>query len=265
MRIRNFLLVHSSRSVRAIVKKLMLAELDDIEVIEAEVGSDAMQQLSARSFELLISECQLADMHITELQQRASTHSLNKTPHIIVLKGNQIEGDEDKLAQAGIACLTCAPIVADELIDMINRLCDPRKWRVSERYHIPKSKAVLNVWGMEASAWLINISLGGVLIEVTGDHSELLLQNNPKLTLRFKSPADYYDIKNLPCKLARLDIIKWNDNHKPIVMRGAYIFLELDPKSKMELEQVIMMAKEKEQYMIEELADDAASGHFPLN
>lgn len=264
MRIRNFLLVHSSRSVRAMVKKLMLAELDDIEIIESDAGADAIQQLSMKPFELLISECQLADMHVTELKKWVGTQSLNIDIRFLVISDNEAEGEADKLVQAGMA-LTRAPIVAQDLIDMINRLCNPRKWRAAERFHIPKSKAVLSVWGMEAAARLINISLGGVLIEVSGDRSELLLQNNPKLTLRFKSPADYHSIRNLPCKLIRLDIIEWDANHKPIAMRGAYIFLELDPKSQMELEQVIMIAQEKEQYAAEELADDTPSGNFPLN
>lgn len=228
----------------------MLAELDDVEITESDAGLDALFQLAAKPFELLISECQLTDMHITELQNQAKTHSINKDTQFIVLGGNDAGEEMNRLVEAGLVHWVDTPIDAGILIGKINEICDPRKWRETERFHIPDSKAVLNVWGMEAGARLINISLGGVLIEVSGDRSELLLQNDPKITLRLKSPGDYYDIKDLPCRLTRLDVIEWDNNHKPIAMRGAYVFLELNPKSQMELEQVIMMAKEKEQYAV---------------
>lgn len=255
MRVRNILMVHSSRSVRAMVKKMMLAELDDIAIAESDAGLDALSQLAAKPFELLISEYQLTDMPVTELRNRAKTHSINKDTQFIVLGGNDAGEKMDRLAEAGLAHCVDTPIDAGALIGKINEICDPRKWRKTQRFHIPDSKAVLNVWGMEAGARLINISLGGVLIEVSGDRSELLLQNDPKITLRLKSPGDYYDIKNLPCRLTRLDVIEWDKNQKPIDMRAAFVFLKLDPKSQMELEQVIMMAKEKELYAVEEMME----------
>lgn len=255
MRIRNILMIHSSRSVRAMVKNLMLAELDDVAITESDAGQDALYQLAAKPFALLISECQLTDMHITELQNQARNHSINKNTPFIVLSGDDAGEDRDRLPETGLVHWVDTPIDAGELIGKINEICDPRKWRETERFHIPNSKAVLNVWGMEAGARLINISLGGVLIEVSGDRSELLLQNDPKITLRLKSPGDYYDIKDLPCRLTRLDVIEWDNNHKPIAMRVAYVFLELNPKSQMDLEQVIMMAKEEDQFAVEDMVD----------
>jgi CheY-like chemotaxis protein len=237
------------------VKKMMLAEFDDVAITESDAGLDALYQLAAKRFELLISECQLTDMPVTELQNRVKTHSINKDTQVIVLGGDDADEKMDRLAETGLLHWVETPIDAGVLIGKINEICDPRKWRETERFHIPDSKAVLNVWGMEAGARLINISLGGVLIEVSGDRSELLLQNDPKITLRIKSPGDYYDIKDLPCRLTRLDVIEWDNNHKPIAMRAAYVFLELNSTSRMELEQLIMMAKEKAQYAVEGMVE----------
>lgn len=75
----------------------------------------------------------------------------------------------------------------------------------TDRFHIPDFKAVLNAWGLEAQAQLINISQGGALIEITGDRSELLMQNDPKRVLKIKEPNGYYEISNLSVRLSRLN------------------------------------------------------------
>ena len=96
---------------------------------------------------------------------------------------------------------------------------------------------------MDAEVKMINISRGGAMIEISGDRSELLLQNNPKLTLKIKHADGYYSIHNLPVKLSRLNTIEWNENHKPTAMRVAFVFQDLDQASAIELEQILQTAK----------------------
>ena len=71
MGIRNFLLVDSSRSIRTMIKKYVFAELGDVEIVESDCGQDARNHLFNHSFDLVICNSDLADMHIIDLQMEA--------------------------------------------------------------------------------------------------------------------------------------------------------------------------------------------------
>ena len=96
---------------------------------------------------------------------------------------------------------------------------------------------------MEAEARLINLSLGGVLVEAAGDRSELFLQNDPKLTLRIKTHCDYFIIEDIPVKLARLNTIDWHHNYKPSVMRMVYVFVDLAASARARLGKILETAE----------------------
>lgn len=243
MRMRNFLTIHSSRSIRAIIKKCILAEFGDVQIMDSDLGQDALNLLSNNSFDLVIGNSDLADMHVADFRMKLKAHgSINRNVECIVLCGEHEE--TERLVEAGFEHIVSMPFNPDAFIHKINQICNPRKRRQTERFHIPNSKAVLNVWGMDAEAKLINISRGGVMLEISGDRSELLLQNNPRLTLKIKHQHGYFTIQDMPVKLSRLNAVGWNENHKPTAMRVAFVFVDLDQASAAELEQVLKMAKE---------------------
>lgn len=244
MRIRQLLLVHPSRSIRAVIEKYILAEGGDIEITSCENGENALNVLGEKWFDLVITNNELADMPLHDIKNNFEAHAQNKQIGIIALAGGRNPEDSARLVRAGLANFISPPIDPKDLIGKINQICNPRKWRESERFHIPGSEVVISVWGMEAVSSLINISQGGVLVEVSGDRSELLLQNNPKLDLRIKTPGGYYDIKCLPAKLVRLTAIAWNENYKPNAMQVAYVFLDLESETASELDQIIQLACE---------------------
>jgi CheY-like chemotaxis protein len=225
------------------IKKYVLAELGDVEIVESDCGSDASLKLSEHSYDLVICDSDLADMHIIDLRLEAmEASSKNEGVEFIALCG--AKDGIDRLVDAGFKHIVHLPFNSEEFVKIINQIYNPRKLRQKERFHIPDSKVVIHVWGMEAEGEMINISLGGVLVEISGDRSELLLQNNPKLTLKIKVPAGSYDIKELPVKLARLNVSEWNKDCKPVVLRAAYLFQKLDQNAEAELEQIIQLAKE---------------------
>jgi CheY-like chemotaxis protein len=225
------------------IKKYVLAELGDVEIVESDCGSDAREKLLNSSFDLVICDSDLGDMHLTDLRLEAmEASSKNSGVEYIALCG--AKDGIDRLVQAGFKNIVNLPFNPVEFVKIINQICNPRKLRQKQRFHIPDSKVVIHVWGMEAEGEMINISLGGVLVEISGDRSELLLQNNPKLTLKIRIPVGSYDIRDLPVKLARLNVYAWNKDSKPIVMRAAYLFQNLSQKAADKLEQIIQLAKE---------------------
>ena len=243
MRIRNFLIVHSSRSIRAMIKKYVLADLGDVQITESDHGQNALLLLLNNPFDLVIGNSDLADMHITDFRlELRESQSINENVKFIVLCEDH--GETDRLEKEGFEHIVSMPFDRDAFLLKINQVCNPRKWRQNERFHIPNSRAILSVWGMDAEARIVNISRGGVMIEISGDRSELLLQNNPKLTLNVKHSQGYYVIRDLPVKLSRLNAIRWNENHKPTSMRVAFVFLDLEQAFTVEMEQILQTAKE---------------------
>jgi CheY-like chemotaxis protein len=261
MRIRNFLLVHSSRSIRTMIARLVLAEYGDVEIIQAGNGRDALLSLTKHAFDLVICDTDLEDMPVSEFRlEMMECSTKNKHIEFIAIAGSADELED--LAAAGFKHVMTPPFDPGSLTEKIDQVCDPRKCRQSERFHIPNSKVTINVWGMEAEARMINISRGGVLAEVSGDRSELLLQNNPRLTISVRAPGICHDIKNLPSKLARLNVTRWNRDYKPTTMRVAYIFLALDENSRGELEKVFQLTKETLQ---DALARTCATAAFSVS
>lgn len=244
MRIRKLLVVHPSRSIRLVIEKYVLAEAGDIEITGCEKGDDAIALLEQRWFDIVITYHELADMPLGEMKNKFSASAQNEHIGVIVLADDRSPEASARLVRAGLGHFIMPPFDAKELIGQINQICNPRKWRESERFHIPDSEVVINVWGMAAESKLINISRGGVLVEVSGDRSELLLQNNPKLDLKIKTPGGHYQIKNLSSKLARLTAIGWDDNYKPNTLQVAYVFLDVDSQAANELDQLIQLAQE---------------------
>jgi hypothetical protein len=225
------------------IKKCVLADLGDVRIAESDHGRDALLLLLNNPFDLVISSSNLADMHISDFRlELRESQSLNESVKFIILCEDH--GETDGLEKEGFEHIVRMPFDRDAFILKINQVCNPRKWRQNERFHIPSSKAVLSVWGMDAEAKVVNISRGGVMIEISGDRSELLLQNNPKLTLKIKHTQGYYVIQDLPVKLSRLNAIRWNESHKPTAMRVAFVFLDLEQVFTTELEQILESAKE---------------------
>ena len=225
------------------IARLILAEHGDVEIVESDSGQKALLQVRQELFDLVICDSDLGDMDITVFRYEMVKAAVGfKAAELIALCNTAAEAA--RLADAGFKHITAVPFDPAKFVVQVNSISDPRQWRQNERFHIPYSKVVLSVWGMEAEAKMINISRGGVLIEISGDRSELLLQNNPKLALKIKGPNGYCHIPYLPAKLTRLNAIGWNDKFKPTVMRVAFVFLPLNRAAEAELEQVLQMAKE---------------------
>jgi len=225
------------------IKKYILADLDDVRITESSSGNEAMHWLLSKSFDLVICNCDLEDMPITAFKRKMIEFpSKNKNVGVMVLV--EEDGGVSSLAAATFDHMVKIPFKADEFIGTINQICDPRKWRRAARFHIPDSKVVIKVWEMAAEANMINISRGGVLVEVSGDRSDLLLQNDPKLTIKVSMPACNFTIKKLPVKLLRLNVLEWHSNFKPVLMRLAYAFLDLSEDARSELDQILLLAAE---------------------
>ncbi len=246
MRIRQILLIHPKRSIRALIKKFVFAELSDTEILETENCETALAELNKRPFDVVIANGQLVDMTAGDLKiSLAQTNHNSKTPFIILIE-DENDADEDVLIQKGFEHIVHIRVRPADLIEKINHLCNPRAWRRDTRYHLPDANVTIDIWGTKTEATLINISKGGVMVELNTFQPDLLMKNDISITLRAPTPSGLATISDLTCKLSRLNVTAWHPNNSPAAMRATFIFVDPGEGALNELEEILRTAREDE-------------------
>ncbi len=243
MRIRRLLLIHPSRSTRALIMKYVYSELSDIEILEAESGRQALEEMVASGFDIIVCSDQLKDMDITELKTSLQATPANGHTPLVVISESESGHVRNELASRGFDRVVQIRVRPADLIYKINTLCDPRHWRRDTRYHIPGMGAVIGKHNQKIEAFLINISIGGILVEMTTDHPELLMRDGVEITLKISLPDGLDGIEGLKAKLLRLESVLWKPDFTPVVLRATFVFSELQEAHRKKLEELLKLAQ----------------------
>lgn len=244
MRIRKVLLVHPSRSIRALIQKYIFAELSDIEITEAQDGRQALDHISDKGFDVVVSTDQLKDMGLTEFKSGQESTAYNSHTPLIVISESESNHDRNKLLQQGFDRVVQIRVRPADLIKKINAVCNPRDWRRDARYHIPKALAIIATQKDAHEASLINISMGGVFVELMIEDPCELMTGELSMALQIPFSSGTASIEGLTAKLLRLEAVTWNTDRIPKTMRATFIFDDLKPGPKGKLAELMQMAKE---------------------
>lgn len=244
MRIRQILLVHPNRSIRALIKKYVFAELSDVEFFETENGCNALTELNMNPFDVVIVTTGLIDIPAIELKAKLTQTAHNEMTPFIVLSEDDNGTDRQRLMQLGFQHVVLLRVRPADLIVKINEACDPRKWRKDKRYYIPKAEVLIDTRGQAMDATLINISRGGLLMELISFTPELLMESDLRVTLRVAERTDVHEPRDLPCRLLRVNVTEWQPNSCPAAMRVTFAFTELDSEQNAAIERLLQLAVE---------------------
>jgi CheY-like chemotaxis protein len=243
MRIRKLLLIHPSRSIRALIKKYVYAELSDIEIIEAESGWPALEQMVSDGFDIIVCTDRLKDMGLTELKTNQQTTPANGHTPLIIISESESNHHRNELVAQGFDRVVQIRVRPADLIHKINDVCNPRNWRLDTRYHIPNMDVTIGAHQRKVQAFLINISMGGLLVEMRTDQPDLLLRDGVDITLKIHLADGLNGIEGLKAKLLRLESIKWNPDLTPAVLRATFIFAALEDAQRNKLEALFQLAQ----------------------
>lgn len=243
MRIRKLLLVHPSRSIRALIKKYIFAELSDIEMGEAESGQHALDQLGDKGYDVIISSEQLKDMDLDEFKNHQEATAPNGHTPLIIISESESDHVRDGLVQQGFDRVVQIRVSPGDLIKKINAVCDPRKWRKDARFHIPNATVSITSPNQQLQASVINLSKGGVFVELSTQEPSELMNGGLSLAMQIPKSDTILTIDDLTIKLLRLEAVKWTLGHVPTTMRATFIFVDLEPGPKGKLEELIQMAR----------------------
>lgn len=244
MRIRNILLVHPTRSIRALIKKYIFSELSDVAFIEAETGETALVELDMQAFDIIIIATGLSDMAADQLKIRVAKTNHNATTPIIALCEEENGEARDQWIQQGFEHVVQLRVRPSDLILKIDEVCNPRQWRKDKRFHIPRTKVMLYVAEHQVEGALINLSRGGLLMELVTYDPITLMLGDIRLTLRIPASSDYFDIERLTCRLSRVSVTEWHPNNSPAVMRATFVFDNLTEQQQEQIESVLQRAVE---------------------
>ena len=245
MRIRKLLLIHSGRSTRALIKKYIYSELSDTEIAEADSGQSALAQITSGRFDVLISAEYLDDMGLDVFASKLAFMKPNGRVPLIVISDSESDQAREDLVQQGFSYVVQTRIRPADLIKQIDIVCDPRKWRKDARFHIPNATAVIDTPLQKMEAALINISMGGVFLELCTQDPTALMNGGLSLTLQIPLPGSTAQIDGLKTKLLRVETVDWTKGHLPRTMRATFIFVNLSPNAQGKLEELVQMAKEE--------------------
>ena len=245
MRIRRLLLVHPGRSIRALIKKYIFAELSDVEIIEAGSGLSALAQLKAGPFDVIISAEHLENMGLEDFASKLEAIKPQGRAALIVISDRETDQVRGDLTQQGFEHVVQLRVRPADLIDRINRVCDPRKWRKDARYHIPNAGVIISSPSEKIEATLINISVGGLFVELTTKDPCLLMNGGLSLALQIPLNDASAQIDGLMAKLLRIETVAWTEAHLPRTMRATFIFVDLATGTERKLVELIQMAKDE--------------------
>lgn len=247
MRIRQILLVHPARSTRALIKKYVFAELSDVEFIEAGNAEDALAELQVNPFDVVVVSPGTRDMSLLELKEGVAETEHNRATPLIVLSEDENGEDFEALNAQGFEHVVALRVRPVELIHAINKVCNPRNWRKNERHYIPGAEVLIKVANATAEAHLINISKGGVLLDLISNDPEILLQGDLMLTIWIPESGQENKLDQLPGKLSRLHVLEWHSDNRPAAMRATLIFREMPREKQEQLERLLLLSVEDSQ------------------
>lgn len=243
MRVRKILLVHPVRSTRGLIKKYIFSELGDIEILEAQSGEEAVLMRSTTDFDVILVADQLKDMRIAEVKQAFDNSQGSYPVPLIIISESESAQVRNELVEQGFDRVVQIRLRPSDLIQKINAVCDPRSWRKDTRYHLPNVRVQIEVQAQLIDAKLINISRGGILVELACDQPGLLMGEKIQLTLVVPEDDGLGNIDGLTARLSRIEVLDWHTVGSPSGMRATFIFSGLQPGLQSKLDELLHMAK----------------------
>lgn len=244
MRVRKLLLIHPTRSTRGLIKKYIFSELGDIEVSEAQSGSEAATALTTERFDVIIAADELKDMSIAEFRQELLAAIPDNALPLIIISESESPHVRNELVEQGFDRVVQIRLRPSDLIRKINAVCDPRAWRRDTRYHLANVKATIEAKDRHAEATLINISKGGILVEITCEQPSLLVSEQIRIGLSIDLNDSRGSINGLTARLSRIEVLEWESAGKPNRMRATFVFTDLPGGTKGKLDELLKMAGE---------------------
>ncbi|MCP4148597.1 MAG: response regulator [bacterium] len=223
---RNVLLIHESSTLRRIIKKVLLGELEDIEVKEASSAHDGLSFIRKNKYGAIICDYEVADMELVFLFETIRNEAVNKATPFILLTAKLDTTTIRKLQEKGMKYMV-EPFEPLKITKMVDSVVDARKLRAHERLNIPETFARIHIDSQFIESRIVNISMGGILGDLKYSDEIPKLAQQSKIEVLF--PGEYGNIViSLDGICLRQQVMIWSTPKIPGIVRLAWKFDKLD-------------------------------------
>ena len=244
---RKILLVDSSEMMRRILRGMILANVNDAEVIEAEDAWAAKEIAAQNKIHLILYSWEISDRDGLEVVLKQRRELEDSPPLVLLTSQNQEKHIKDNLGRNTEYVIV--PCSSEELAVRINRLCNPLTLRSNKRYSLHDSTVILQQKTEQITGILINISSGGLLCEFAFNEAYNWAQ-----PLNIQTEISLGDrtvtIPGLYSRLVRLQVCESNPDFTPKKLRVAFEFIQTPGReNKKMLEDVFVWAENREKML----------------
>jgi len=116
------LVVEDSPSMRSYVVNIIENGADDVEIVEAENGYEALKTLPHHKFDAILTDINMPDINGLELVSFLKNHPIYKSIPIMVISTESTAEDRKRAAALGAEEYLSKPFEAPELVDKLRRL-----------------------------------------------------------------------------------------------------------------------------------------------
>jgi CheY-like chemotaxis protein len=241
------LLINESQLLRKIIKAYVLAELTDMVVEAVETSEEGLDQARQKEYDLILSGQEMTGLDGIEIFKRLKQSGPNQdTPFILMTSTSSVE-QQERLARAGLKHILYSPFTAEKLARLIDEVSHPRDKRQHARFNIAGAEAWVYMGEQGVSVAALNVSRAGLLGEFKPPRAYQTSWRPVKLDLIF--PADYGSrrIEGVSASPVRAEVMSWQEDDTPKVMRMAWHFLDLSGAAGRALDEVLGQAKADEE------------------
>jgi CheY-like chemotaxis protein len=225
---RRILIVDDSPTMRRIIGSMILASLSDAEITEARNAYEAWEQLRNSDFHLMLFSWEPSGVAWLNLFMRLGQKPANRRPGSIILTSDVNQPHVREAMKAGASGQLVIPCSQIEMTNVVNRVCNPLTLRLTHRYSLPGTTALIQQEGRSYQAGVINVSNGGLLCEL--EHMEDYKWAMPvTITVTFRIDGKQLAAKGLFSILSRLIVLETNADHSPRRIKAAYRFSKTPP------------------------------------
>ncbi|HJT17414.1 MAG TPA: response regulator [Thermoanaerobaculia bacterium] len=116
------LLVEDSASMRAMLSNAIESGPDEIEIVEATNGFEALKMLPHHKFDAILTDINMPDINGLELVSFLKNHPIYKAIPIMVISTESTAEDRSRAAALGAEEYLAKPFQAPELVDKLRRM-----------------------------------------------------------------------------------------------------------------------------------------------
>ncbi len=243
---RNILIVDHSATIRRILRTMIIGNINDAEVAEAENTTDAQAVLENDTIHLVLFSNESSSEQWLDFIDATKADAANERLNFVLFTSSPNEKVFSRANEAGVAGHLITPCTPATLTETINRTCNPTLLRESRRYNVPGATAVLQQGAVRREARVVNISLGGMLCEMTTP--EAMNWSAPvTASISFPNGGDHRrEAADIFAMVSSFFIQERAADHSPKLVRLALRFVNIPAEAETILQERLLRAEEEE-------------------